>query len=266
MAFTFPLSKLSFGTIQDTKSTAAVHKNTELKQYAALDLKKDLIQVDFPDNQYYKLQTTKNQIVIHHTVSGKGVAGDLQWWLSTADRIATHVVIDWQGKIYQCFSSLYWGHHLGVKDTFLKEKGFKDYATRNKLLNESSISVELDSWGGLIKEIDGKWYPALWSDILKKFIGNKKAGEVKEVVEFPQGYRGFYGFEKYTDAQIESLRKLLVFWCDKFKIPKTYNEDMWDVSMKALSGESHIWSHSSFRSDKSDVSPQPNLIAMLKSL
>jgi hypothetical protein len=41
---------------------------------------------------------------------------------------------------------------------------------------------------------------------------------------------------------------------------------MFDVSKEALSGESGIWSHTSFRSDKSDIHPQGELIKMLKSL
>jgi N-acetyl-anhydromuramyl-L-alanine amidase AmpD len=265
MAFTFPLSKLSFGTIQDTKATAAVHKDTELKQYAALDLQKDLIQVDFPDDQYYKIETNKKQIILHHTVSGQGVNGDINFWRSTADRIATHVIVDFKGAIYQCYSTKYWGHHLGCKSDFLKSKGFADYATRNKILNEQSIGIEIDAWGGLIKS-KGLWYPAKTDETTGKLVANIKAGQVINVQEYPNGYRGFYGFEKYTDAQIESVRKLLVFWCNKFNIPKTYNEDMWDVSMNALSGNSGIYSHISYRSDKSDCHPQTELIAMLKSL
>jgi len=257
-------NKLSYGLLPDTKSQAKATTNTEKKELEKLDLN-SIIQVDFPDNQYFREQTNKTQIVLHHTVSGQGVDGDISWWRSTVERIGTAMIIGRDGKIYQCFSSLYWGHHLGIKSEFLKAKGFSDYATRNTLLNKQSIGIEIDSWGWLIK--DGNfWYPAKWDENKKKYVAYTKVMPIKDIVEYNQGFMGYNVYEKYTDAQIESLRKLLVFWCDKFKIPKTYNEDMWDVSMKALSGESHIWSHSSFRSDKSDVSPQPNLIAMLKSL
>jgi hypothetical protein len=265
MAFTFPLSKLSFGTLQDTKATAAVHKDTELKQYAALDLQKDLIQIDFPDDQYYKIETTKKQIVLHFTVSGQGTNGDIAYWRSTVDRIGTAVIVNWDGGIYQCFSTKYWSNHIGCKSDFLKSKGFKDYATRNKILNEQSIGIEVDNWGPLLQS-NGKWYPVKIDETTKKYVPNINAGEIKNVHIFDKPYRDFYAYEKYTDAQIESVRKLLVYWCEKFNIPKTYNEDMWDVSMNALSGNAGIYSHSSYRLDKHDIAPIPNLVEMLKNL
>lgn len=41
---------------------------------------------------------------------------------------------------------------------------------------------------------------------------------------------------------------------------------MWSVSNKALKGQNGLYTHNSYRRDKSDVSPQPKLIEMLKSL
>ena len=41
---------------------------------------------------------------------------------------------------------------------------------------------------------------------------------------------------------------------------------MWNLNEDALKGEPGIWSHTSYRPDKSDVSPQENLIKMLKNL
>lgn len=214
---------------------------------------KEIIQVDFPDDQYYKTQTAKNQIVIHHTVSGQGVNGDIAWWRSTTARIATHIIIGWDGKIYQCYSSKYWGHHLGI------------HASNNKALNKASIGIEIDAWGGLIKH-KGHWYPAKWDDVLKKMLPNTKILPIKKVTEYPDGFRGFYGFESYTPEQIEAVRQLLVFWNKTYNIPLDYHEDMWDVSSDALSGKDGIWTHVSFREDKSDCHPQPELVEMLKSL
>jgi hypothetical protein len=41
---------------------------------------------------------------------------------------------------------------------------------------------------------------------------------------------------------------------------------MWDISKKGLSGIPGVYTHNSYRKDKSDISPQPKMIAMLKSL
>ena len=259
------LNKISLGIFSDTNSNALSSKNLEKESLKKLNIN-DIIQVDFPDNQYYKVPTDKNQITIHHTVSNSNsVNGDIAWWRSTADRIATALIIGHDGKIYQCFSSKYWGHHLGVKAEFLKSLGFIDYNTRNVQLNKSAIGIELDAWGGLIKYRDA-WYPAKWDENRKQNVANVDASPVKNVYEISKGFRGYYGFEKYSNEQIEALRELLVFFNEKYGIPLDYNETMWDISKDALGGKSGIWTHVSYRTDKSDCYPDPDLINMLKSL
>jgi N-acetyl-anhydromuramyl-L-alanine amidase AmpD len=228
-----------------------------------LDLSK-IFKIDFSENQYFKKEYNKKQIVLHHTGSGKGVDGDFKHWLSTPERIATCVIIDHKGKIYQCFSSKYWAHHLGITlDVFIKNKipliyrnkadGSK-YVSNNEILNQESIAVEIDSWGGLTKKGD-KWVSYTGAVIPKE-----------EVVEYERGYRGFMAYQKYTDEQIESLIMLLRYWGEIYSIPLNYNEDMWDVSKNALNGNKGIWTHTSFRYDKSDCHPQKELIQALKSL
>jgi len=248
----FSLNKTTFGLLNDSKGYAHLEKNDENLAYEKLDIGK-IIQVNFPEDQYYREAFTKKQIVLHHTVSGEGVNGDLNWWLSTPERVATAVVVDWKGDIYQCFSSKYWAHHLGLK------------TLNNKTLNQQSIGIEIDSWGGLIKH-NKQWYPAKWDEKLNKNVANITQKPIANVVEFPKGFRGFYGYERYSDAQIESVRKLLTYWNETYGIPLGYNADMWNISQRALNGESGVWSHVSYRSDKSDAYPDERLIAMLKSL
>jgi hypothetical protein len=248
----FSWSKVSGGIIKDTKEYAEEVKNDESVELLELNLD-DIIQVDFPDDQYYREQTDKKQIVLHHTVSGQGVDGDIAWWRETADRIGTAIIVGWDGKIYQCFSTKYWAHHLGT------------HAANNGALNKASIGIEIDAWGALM-EVSGKWYPASWDANLKKNIPNITVKPIQNVELYPAGFKEFYGFEKYTDAQIEAVRKLLVYWNERYGILLTYNEDMWDVSSRAMAGETGVWTHVSFRKDKSDCHPQPELIEMLKSL
>lgn len=260
----FSLNRFSFRWFKDTMNYANSVKEEEKKELEKLDLKK-IIQVNFPDNQYFREQTDKKQIVLHHTVSGQGVDGDIAWWLSNSSRIATALIVDWKGDKYQCFSSKYWAHHLGITVQQLRNMTFSDAGSRNLLLNKQSIGIEIDAWGGLVKH-NRLWYPAKWDDKLKQNVPNTALKPVQKVQTYSNGYRGFYGYEKYTDEQIEAVRKLLVFWGESYKIPLTYNEDMWDVSIKALEGKPGIWSHTSYRPDKSDCHPQPELIQMLKSL
>jgi len=248
----FSLNKFSLGLFKDSKAYANYQMNNDAYEYAVLDLN-SIIQVEFPEDQYFKEQTNKKQIILHHTVSGQGVDGDISWWRQTADRIGTSIIIGWDGKIYQCFSTKYWAHHLGT------------HAANNTALNKASIGIEIDAWGALM-EVRGKWYPASWDANLKKNIPNITVKPIQNVELYPAGFKGFYGFEKYTDEQIEAIRQLLVFWKTKYGIPLTYNSDMWSLSDKAMSGQAGVWTHVSFRDDKNDCHPDENLIKMLKSL
>ena len=235
-----------------TVASADKEKDKEAKVLDKLNLK-EIIDVKLPEDQYYREVYDKKQIVLHHTVSGQGVDGDIRWWRSTTDRVATAIIVDWDGKIYQCFGSKYWGHHLGCK------------TANNRDLNKASIGIEIDAWGGLVRT-NRQWYPAKWDKELKKMVANTRVAPIQNVQVYEQGFRGFYGFEKYTDAQIEAVRELLVFWNERYKIPLDYHDDMWDISNEALAGKAGVWTHVSYRKDKSDCHPQPELIEMLKSL
>lgn len=216
-----------------------------------LDINK-IIQVDFPEDQYYKEETEKKQIVLHHTV-GSTASGAISWWLQSIDRVATAILIEKNGSIFQTLSSKFWAHHLGT------------HAANNIALNKASIGVEIVNWGGLI-EYNDAWYIPKWDDVLKREVPNMKMKPIANVQLYPNGFRDYYGFEKYTDAQIESVRQLLVFWNERYGIPLDYNEDMFNVSQEALSGKPGVWTHVSYRYDKSDCHPQKELIDMLKSL
>lgn len=206
----------------------------------------------FPSNQYYQQTTEKKGIVLHHTVSGNSVAGDINWWKSTPQHVATPVIIDRDGKIHRLFSSKYWAHHLGIKRYHFKYFGLPALNTKR---NKEFIGVELDSWGGLIKR-SGKFY---------SYTGKKVNKD--NVVFYKNEYRGYHYFEKYTEAQIKALKELLLYWGKYYDIPLNYKgEVMFKYNERALSGEKGIWAHVSFRPDKSDIHPQKELIKMLKSL
>ena len=257
-------SKLTLGMFQDSLEQTKLENNKECEELAKLDLNK-IIQHDFPTDRYFREQTDKNQLTIHHTVSGRGVEGDINWWLSNPSRIATAVIINWDGKIHQCFSSNYWAHHLGVKQEVFNKYGITN--TNNLNLNKKSVAIEIDAWGGLVYH-NKKWYPAKWDTNQRKHVANTNIQALSNdrVYEIPEGYRGFKAYEKYTNEQIEAVRQLLVFWGERFNIPLDYNEDMWNISKNALSGKSGIWSHTAYRTDKSDCYPDDRLIEMLKSL
>ncbi len=79
-----------------------------------LDLKK-IVQVKFPESQYYKEDQTKKQIIIHHTVSGPDSTKVFEGWVSNPEKVATAFVISADGVITQGFGSQYRAHHSGLK-------------------------------------------------------------------------------------------------------------------------------------------------------
>ena len=203
----------------------------------------------FPENQFMKEITRKSQIIIHHTVSGPSINGDVNWWKSTPDRVATHFIIDREGIIHQLFSTDYWAYALGIKAEVFKKMGLP-----YKNLDQSAIQIELDSWGPLNSELCP--------------IGNPKFGKVQYPYEYctTAPFKNYRFYEKYSEKQLTSLQDLLLFLTKKHLISRKYNENLFDQNKIALSGTPGIWGHVSFRSDKSDPHPQKELVDLLKNL
>jgi len=242
------------------------------KTYSKIDVKKIVQVPNVIEQMYFNEETDKSQIVLHHTVSNpNSIDGDFQTWLNAKNGVSTPIIIKNDGVPYQVYSSKFWSHHLGIKSDFLKKQGFSDFSTRNTLLNKLSIGIEIDNWGGLtlgndkeqtiggkkIKTTKGKYYNDYGSIV--------NASET-EILYIKDGFRGYNYFQKYTEKQIDTVAELLLFWKERWNINLKYNDTMWDVSKDALSGVNGVWTHVSYRSDKSDCFPQPELIEMLKSL
>ena len=163
-----------------------------------------------------KQSTPKSQIVIHHSVSGNGQNGGTngvyQGFKNRTDVVATAFVIGKNGEITQLFSTDYWAYHLGITSQILKDNNV--HGVTNDMLNQQSIGIEIVNWGGLIKS-NGQWYPALSSgEDTKHYIANTNVAPIQDVIEFkapdyPYGFHGFFGFEKYNDLQLNSLRKII---------------------------------------------------------
>lgn len=224
-----------------------------------LDLKK-IKQVPLSEGQYVNEETKKLQIVLHHTAGNSSAPGTIKMWnADDRGRIATCVVISgkglskdtFDGEIAQAFSSKKWAYHLGIKPDV-----FRANALPYKSIDPISIGIEICNWGPLTQKADGKYY-----NYVDRVVPND------QVCELSVPYKGHKYYHAYTDAQIESVGQLLMYWGKLHGIPLTYNEsDMWTVSKNALSAVPGVYTHNSYRKDKSDISPQPKMIAMLLKL
>jgi N-acetyl-anhydromuramyl-L-alanine amidase AmpD len=206
-----------------------------------LDLK-SIIQTRLDDTQYYLEKSEKKQIVLHHTVSGPIAENVMQYWNKNKERVGTAFIIDGSGKIHQCFSSAHWAHHLGT------------HFANNTTLNKQSVAIEICNWGGLQRK-GNRYYSTF----------NKEV-PTEEVIDYGINYRGSRYYHRYKKEQLDSLELLLGYLCERYQIPKTYNSDMWDISPRAIIGAPGIYSHVSYRKDKSDCHPQLELIKILKTL
>lgn len=215
----------------------------------------NIIQHPFPDNQYIKEEYPKKQIYLHHTAGGSNGISAYKFWESNTERVATCVVISGatnampDGQIVQGFPSKYWSYHLGLTD-----KAFRTFNIPYQSLDKISIGIELCNWG-ILKKTDRGFES--WAQVIVP---------EKDVCVLDRSFKGSKYYHNYTDAQIESVRQLLVYWNSIYDIPLTYKEDIFNVTPRALRGESGVYTHNSVRKDKTDIYPHPKIIKMLQSL
>ena len=224
-----------------------------------MEFLKSIKQSPLADGQFIKEITAKKQIVIHHTAGNSSALNVVRDWnTDSRGKIATCVVISgkgakgsFDGEIVQCFSSRFWAYHLGIKPEVFRSRKIKWQS-----LDKIAIGIEICNWGWLEKDSEGKF---------RTYVGS--VVPESDVIELEKPFKGYKYWHNYTDAQIESVKNLLLYWCDLYKIPKkVIVDDLFDVSDKALKGEPGIFTHNSYRKDKSDIYPNPKMVEMLLNL
>lgn len=204
-------------------------------------------------NEYVPYETKKNIVVLHHSAGWDNARGMFEWWKNDKYKgVCTAYGITDNGEIFEGFDPKYWGFAINAGGGNVAAK-YKTPA-HDRFLNSQAIQIEICNWGALTEK-NGKLYS--WANVE---VNPSKA------IYYSGGFRGFKWFERYTDAEIESVKNMLIWFHEEFGIDLEYHPDMWDVSTKALDGAPGIWAHVSYRPDKSDLHPQPEMIAMLKSL
>ena len=152
--------------------------------------KPEITLVDFPENQYYKIQFPKNQIYLHHTAGNADAKNVFHGWKNDVGLIGTCVSISGKGKntidgeIVQGFSSKFWAYHLGVKTKY-----FQAMKLPYKELDKISIGIEICNWGQLTLK-DNKFYNyvnrEIAANILKQTLekGKQKGNLMQNIKEF----------------------------------------------------------------------------------
>jgi len=164
-----------------------------------------------PENEYYPAEYDKKTIILHHTAGSHRP----DWVVSAWDRdqtrggkplrVATQYVIggkstrdgntDWDGKIIEAFPVKSWAHHLGTKNS------------NNTQLNKMAIGIEICNYGPLTKSADGDFFTYV----------NSRVPE-EDVVDLGKNWKGYRYYQKYTKAQIESVKFLIEKSAEDFNI------------------------------------------------
>ncbi len=225
------------------------------------------------DDEYFKEEVKKDTIFLHHTAGGSRPDWSINGWekdyikdkngnpvltpngLVQPLRVGTSYVIGrksstsdenvWDGKILRAFDDKFWAYHLGINSNNSLE------------LNSGSVAIEFCNYGPLTIGKDGRFYN--WV--------NKPISE-KEVVKLDKPFKGYEYYERYTDAQLESGRSLIIHLINKYAIQiegRIYNESWFDYNTNWIKNGG-LRSHGQVRRDKYDLFPQKEMIQMLNSL
>lgn len=235
-----------------------------------------------PTEEYFQEIHAKESIFLHHTAGFHNPHGVVNWWsiddkknkqgkLLGPRRVGTAFVIGGRslsgddnvdGKICRAFMEYHWAHHLGMDE---KNSG-KALSKLNAKLSGSSIAIEICALGPVQKAVDGSFFARFKID---KAPGYKDyAVPADQVYTLEKPFRGSLYYHRYSEAQIESCRKLILSMAWFFNIPipdRTYDTAWFDFNSRAAY-DPGIWTHTNVRKDKSDCFPQPELIAMLNRL
>lgn len=225
-------------------------------------------------DSYYQEETKKETIWLHNTGGGSRPDWSVNGWKKEFEKdLSGNFVLDpsgrikplkvgvsyiigrkssstddnlWDGKIMNTFDDKYWAYHLGTSNL-----------SNSKDLNSKSIGIEFCNYGPLTLGIDGRFYNSV----------NKVVNE-RDVVKLDRPFRGYDYFERYTESQLESARKLIIYLVNKHGIQiegKIYNENWFNYNPTYISNGG-IRSYSQARKDVFDIFPQKEMIQMLNSI
>lgn len=216
------------------------------------------------DDEYFLGPHQPEYIFYHHTAGWHNPYQTVNNWnYDTRGKIGTEWVIggpsirdgskQFDGQVVKCMPDGAWAWHLGRVDRYM---------------HTNSVGIEVCNFGPLTQTGHGfKTYAGQWVDD-------------SQICDLGQQWRGHRYWHKYSDAQLEALRDLTLHIALRNEIDVSSGLQGWineldeneqanafDYSQAAKKGNvKGLLSHSNVRRDKTDMSPQPALINMIKSL
>ena len=207
--------------------------------------------------QYKTGPTNKEYVFIHHTAGWNNPYNCIDsWGRDNRGAVATEFVLGGQsvkgndnkydGEVVQSFPEGSYGWHLGKNGS--------------QYMHEHSVAIETCNFG-YVK--NGKTY-----------AGTRVADD--QIVTLSQPFRGYKDWHRYSDKQIESLHKWILWVSERdgIDVRKGLPDLIRKIGVSAFEFQDDayygrvkgLWTHTNTRKDKSDMFPQQELIDMLLSL
>ena len=207
--------------------------------------------------QYVNEKSKKTQVVLHLTAGSSRPDYVVSGWEADATRVGTHYIVGgmgsngdaaWDGVVVQAVPEENYLFHLGLKGALFD----------NGLHDRSSIGIEICNWIQLTKSVDGKFLNYVNREV-----------PASQVTSLAKPYRGYQYYHSITEAQLVSVKQLIQAVCKTHGIVLEKGKTYQDVDFAydpVRAATQQITFHSSYRADKTDMAPMPNLIQMLNSL
>lgn len=210
-----------------------------------------------PVGEYKSGPTDKEYVFLHHTAGWHNPFRTIDHWSrDSRGAVATEFVlggpsvkgndIKYDGKMVQAFPEGGYGWHLGKNGS--------------QHMHTHSVGIEVCNFG--------------WVKDGKTYAGTKV--HESQLVELAKPFRGHTTWHRYSDVQIEALRKWILWIAERDNIDvrvglpalvKEKGADAFEFNEDAYYGRiKGLWTHTNTRKDKVDMFPQEELLEMLITL
>lgn len=240
---------------KSTGKPEAAKGNYTKSSYKVKDL--EVVEFFMPTDEYLPGPSKPQFVFLHHTAGWHNPYNTIKAWdADKIGQIATEFVLggpsckgddnQYDGVLVQAFPKGCWGYHLG--------------ANGSQNMHKNSVGIEVCNFGYVV---NGKTYAGAT-------VANS------QIVELAKPFRGHKLWHRYSDKQIEVLKKWILWIAERDNIDVRaglpalikkngaaafeWNEDAYYGKIKGL------WTHTNTRKDKVDMFPQQELMDMLTSL
>lgn len=217
----------------------------------------EVIEYFMPEDEYLAGPIKPEWVFLHHTAGWHNPYNVVKSWdADKIGRIATEFVLGgpsvkgnedkYDGELVQCFPHGAWGYHLGKNGS--------------QTMHKNSVGIEVCNFGYVV---NGKTYAG--AQVVDS-----------QIVTLDKPFRGHTTWHRYSDKQIEVLKKWILWIAERDGIDvraglpalvKQHGADAFEFNEDAYYGKvKGLWTHTNTRKDKVDMFPQQELMDMLMSL